>query len=80
MRASHLIECIEHDNGHSIIQNAFTKDNAVQLGVHLVRIEYGQDRHRVGGTQRASIYEAIKQRKLGLFQTKHRCQPYNHTA
>lgn len=39
----------EQNNGDCVIEDGFAKDDSVQLGFHLVKIEDGEDGDRVGG-------------------------------
>lgn len=42
---------LEDDNGNGVIENGLAKDDGVELGVDLVRVENGENRDRVGGGQ-----------------------------
>ena len=41
-----------HNDTDSIVEQTFTKDDSVKLGVNLVLIEYSKDGNRIGCRQR----------------------------
>lgn len=53
-----------HDDGNGIVQNTLAKDDRVELGVDLGRIEDGEDSHGIRRGQRRSKDETLEERKL----------------
>lgn len=69
-RAAKARQCVKHDNGYSIVQDALAKHNTVQLGVDLVGVEDGEDSHWVSRTQRAAKDETVKERDAHAFKAE----------
>lgn len=69
-RAAEARQCVEHDNGDSIVQDALAKHNTVQLGVDLVGVENGEDSYWVSCTQCAAKDETVKERDAHSFKAE----------
>ncbi|CAG1962256.1 unnamed protein product [Fusarium graminearum] len=46
-----LLRSFENDNGNGIVQDGFSKDDGVQLGIDLVSVENSQNSNRVGSRE-----------------------------
>ena len=45
---------LEDDDGNSIVEDRLAKDDGVELGIDLVRVEDGEDGHGIGGRERGA--------------------------
>jgi hypothetical protein len=48
IRSKYFIHSLIHNDTHGIVQQAFSENNGIQLGVYFVLVKYGQYCHRVG--------------------------------
>ena len=57
-------DLLVHDDTDRIVQQAFTKDDVVELWVDLVLVEDSEDRDRIRRGKGGPEYEAFDKRKL----------------
>lgn len=70
--AVELRQRLVHDDRDRIVEDALAKDDRVELGVDLGRVEDGQDGDGVGGRQRRAKDEALEEGKLEAFEAEER--------
>lgn len=49
----------KHDNSNGIVEDAFAKNDGVELRIYLVGVEYSKDRDRVGGREGSSHTDGL---------------------
>ena len=54
-----LLRRLEDDNGDGVVEDGLAKDDGVELGVDLVRVEDGQNRDGVGGRERCAHGDGV---------------------
>lgn len=70
---------LEDDNGDSIVENRFTKNDSVQLGVNLEGVEDGQDGDRICGRQGSTNGDGVDPRHLETLERDGCIEEQEHT-
>lgn len=58
------LDALVKDDGDSIVQEGLSKDDRVELGVDLIGVEDGKDRHGVGRREGGTEDKALEKRQL----------------
>lgn len=66
---------LEQDDRNRVVQNRLPEDYGVQLWVHLICVENGQDCNRVGSAERCAYTEGFDEADIQTFKWDPRPEP-----